>query len=121
MNNPELEEKALDYISTGYQKLLTYEVQGTEGGYSLYGDSPAEPVITAFGLMEMKELSEVYQIDENVIEEIKRQLKDGEIVKIRFSRNIASNKDEFLEEIVAKTRSKLIDVRGNVAVLYKRK
>ena len=60
-------------------------------------------------------------INENVIEEIKRQLKNGEIVKIRFSRTIASNKDEFLEEIVSATKSKLIDVRGNVAVLYKRK
>lgn len=60
-------------------------------------------------------------INENVIEEIKRQLKNGEIVKIRFSRTIASNKDEFLEEIVSSTKSKLIDVRGNVAVLYKRK
>ena len=60
-------------------------------------------------------------INENVIEEIKRQLKAGEIVKVRFSRNIASNKDEFLETIVTKTKSKLIDVRGNVAVLYKRK
>jgi len=60
-------------------------------------------------------------VNENVIEEIKRQLKNGEIVKIRFSRTIASNKDEFLEEIVSNTKSKLIDVRGNVAVLYKRK
>ena len=60
-------------------------------------------------------------INDNVIEDIKRQLKDGEIVKVRFSRNIASNKDEFLETIVTKTKSKLIDVRGNVAVLYKRK
>ena len=49
-------------------------------------------------------------INDNVIEEIKRQLKAGEIVKVRFSRNI-----------VTKTKSKLIDVRGNVAVLYKRK
>lgn len=60
-------------------------------------------------------------VNENVIEEIRRQLKNGEIVKIRFSRTIASNKDEFLEEIVSGTKSKLIDVRGNVAVLYKRK
>ena len=60
-------------------------------------------------------------VNENVIEEIKRQLKNGEIVKIRFSRTIASGKDEFLEEIVSGTKAKLIDVRGNVAVLYKRK
>ncbi|MCD7781593.1 MAG: YhbY family RNA-binding protein [Methanosphaera sp.] len=60
-------------------------------------------------------------VNDKVIEEIKRQLKNNEVVKIRFTRNIASNKDEFLEEIVSNTKSKLIDVRGNVAVLYKRK
>ena len=60
-------------------------------------------------------------INENVIEEIKRQLKDGKIVKVRFSRNIAFNKEKFLESIVTGTKSKLIDVRGNIAVLYKRK
>lgn len=60
-------------------------------------------------------------VNENVIEEIKRQLKNEEIVKIRFTRSVSFNKDEFLEDIVDKTRSKLVDVRGNVAVLYKRK
>lgn len=60
-------------------------------------------------------------VNDNVIEEIKRQLKNGEIVKVRFSRNIASDKDEFLDTIVTSTKSKLVDVRGNVAVLYKRK
>ena len=70
LNNKELEEKALEYISTGYQRILTYEVPGTPGGYSLYGRSPAEPVLTAFGLMEINELSEVYEVDENVIDEM---------------------------------------------------
>ena len=60
-------------------------------------------------------------VNENVIEEIKRQLKNEEIVKIRFTRSVSFNKDEFLENIVAETKAKLDDVRGNVAVLYKRK
>jgi RNA-binding protein len=60
-------------------------------------------------------------INENVIEEVKRQLKNNEIVKIRFSRTISTNKDEFLEEIVSNTKSQLLDVRGTVAVLYKRR
>ena len=60
-------------------------------------------------------------INENVIEEIKRQLKDKEIVKIRLSRGWASAKDELLQEIVSETKAQLIDVRGNVAVLYKRR
>ena len=74
LNNDELEKKALEYISKGYQKLLTYEVSGTPGGYSLYGENPAEPVITAFGLMEMKELADVYEVDENVIKEMQEYL-----------------------------------------------
>ena len=60
-------------------------------------------------------------LNDNVIEEIKRQLKSQELVKIKFSRNISSKKDEFIEEIVTKTKSKLVDIRGNVAVIYKKK
>ena len=60
-------------------------------------------------------------VNDNVLEELKRQLKNNEIVKVRFTRTMASNKDEFLEEIVSETKSQLVDVRGNVAVLYKRK
>lgn len=74
LNNETLEEKAKSYISTGYQKLLTYEVSGEKGGYSLYGNAPAEPVITAFGLMEFNELKDVYEIDENVIKNMKEYL-----------------------------------------------
>ncbi len=74
LNSPKIEEKALEYINAGYQKLLTYEVKGQKGGYSLYGRSPAEPVITAFGLMEMNDLSEVYSVDENIILNMKEYL-----------------------------------------------
>ncbi len=70
INNPELEKKALEYISKGYQKILTYEVPGTPGGYSLYGNSPAEPVLTAYGLMQINELSKVYEVEEKVTKEM---------------------------------------------------
>ena len=74
LDNPAIKEKAMNYISKGYQKLLTYEVAGEKGGYSLYGNSPAEPVITAFGLMEFKELSSVYYVDDKVIDNMKEYL-----------------------------------------------
>lgn len=67
MESEEIEKKALDYISKGYQKLLTYEVDGTPGGYSLYGKNPAETVITAFGYMEFNELKDVYEVDEEIL------------------------------------------------------
>lgn len=60
-------------------------------------------------------------VNDNVIEEIKRQLKDNEIVKLKFAKNIAKDKDDYINDIVQKTRAKLVDVRGNVAVIYKRK
>ena len=60
-------------------------------------------------------------VNDNVIEEIKRQLKANEIVKLKFAKNIARDKDDYIADIVAKTKSELIDVRGHVAVIYKRK
>lgn len=60
-------------------------------------------------------------VNDNVIEEIKRQLKVNEIVKLKFAKNIARDKDKYIDEIVTKTKAKLIDVRGHVAVIYKKK
>ena len=60
-------------------------------------------------------------VNENVIEEIKRQLEANEIVKIKFAKNIARDKDKYIDDIVTQTKSKLIDVRGHVAVIYKKK
>ena len=60
-------------------------------------------------------------VNENVIEEIKRQLKANEIVRIKFAKNIARDKDKYIDEIITQTKAKLIDVRGHVAVIYKKK
>ena len=60
-------------------------------------------------------------VNENVIEEIKRQLKANEIVKLKFAKNIARDKDKYIDDIVTQTRAQLIDVRGHVAVIYKKK
>lgn len=68
ISNDQIREKAKMYISSGYQKLLTYEVKGENGGYSLYGHYPAETVLTAYGLMEVTDLSKVYNVDKSVIE-----------------------------------------------------
>lgn len=72
--NEELKAKAINYISSGYQKLLTYEVKGESGGYSLYGYSPAETVLTAYGLMELTDLKEVYNVDETVLNKMTKFL-----------------------------------------------
>ena len=88
LDDEKIREKALEYISSGYQRLLTFEVPGEKGGYSLFGNKPAEPVITAFGLMELCDASEVYDIDEQVIKNMKEYL--YKVQKINGSYDINS-------------------------------
>lgn len=62
---PEIQMKAEQYINLGYQRLVTFEVPG--GGFSWFGDPPANKVLTAYGLMEFSDMSKVYEIDESLI------------------------------------------------------
>jgi hypothetical protein len=70
---PETEMTAEEYISLGYQRLMTFEVQG--GGFSWFGDAPANKILTAYGLMEFNDMSRVYDIDERIIERTATWLK----------------------------------------------
>lgn len=63
---PEIQTTASDYIQTGYQRLLSYEVTG--GGFEWFGNAPAHRILTAYGLLEFSDMSEVYKIDLAVIE-----------------------------------------------------
>ncbi len=58
--------QAETYVGTGYQRLLTFEVSG--GGFSLFGGSPADVFLSAYGLMEFNDMAQVYPVDEAVIE-----------------------------------------------------
>jgi hypothetical protein len=63
--NPEVQMQAEKYVATGYQRLLTFEVDG--GGFSLFGNPPAEVFLTAYGLMEFTDMAQVYPVDEALI------------------------------------------------------
>ena len=62
---PDVQMKAEQYINVGYQRLLSFEVKG--GGFSWFGDAPAHKVLTSYGLLEFRDMSQVHQVDENVI------------------------------------------------------
>jgi hypothetical protein len=64
--SPEVQMTAEKYVGTGYQRLLTFEVPG--GGFSLFGNPPAEIFLTAYGLMEFNDMAKVYPVDPAVIE-----------------------------------------------------
>lgn len=64
--SPEVQMQAEQYINLGYQRLLTFEVDG--GGFSLFGSPPAEAFLSAYGLMEFSDMAKVYPVDEAIIE-----------------------------------------------------
>ena len=63
---PEIHAKAEGYIANGYQRLLTFEVPG--GGFSWFGQAPANKILTAYGLMEFNDMSKVSDVDPRLIQ-----------------------------------------------------
>ena len=63
--NPELQMKAEGFINAGYQRLLTYEVPG--GGFSWFGEAPANKILTAYGLKEFYDMAKVHEVDPDVM------------------------------------------------------
>ena len=77
---PEIHAKAEGYIANGYQRLLTFEVPG--GGFSWFGDAPANKILTAYGLMEFHDMLNVYDVDPKLLQRTQQwlagqQLPDG--------------------------------------------
>jgi hypothetical protein len=69
---PEIHAKAEGYIASGYQRLLTFEVQG--GGFSWFGNAPANKILTSYGLMEFSDMAKVQDVDERVIQRTQQWL-----------------------------------------------
>jgi uncharacterized protein YfaS (alpha-2-macroglobulin family) len=69
---PEIQDKAKGFISSGYQRLLTFEVPG--GGFSWFGREPANKILTAYGLMEFYDMSRVHEVDPSLIARTQRWL-----------------------------------------------
>ena len=77
---PQIQMKAEGFINAGYQRLLSFEVQG--GGFEWFGRPPAHRILTAYGLMEFHDMSKVHEVDPAVISRTQRWLaklqeKDG--------------------------------------------
>ena len=69
---PEVHAKAEGYIANGYQRLLTFEVQS--GGFSWFGQAPANKILTSYGLMEFYDMSKVHEVDLRVIQRTQQWL-----------------------------------------------
>lgn len=80
--NPRIQLEAEQYINLGYQRLLSFEVGGMPGGFSLFGDPPPQTMLTAYGLMEFTDMSQVSYVDPMLIDRtalflFQRQQSDG--------------------------------------------
>ena len=69
---PEVHAKAEGFIANGYQRLLTFEVPG--GGFSWFGQAPANKILTSYGLMEFSDMSKVHDVDPKLIERTQQWL-----------------------------------------------
>lgn len=78
-STPEIRMKAEGFINTGYQRMVSYEVPG--GGFSWFGNAPANRLLTAYGLMEFHDMSAVHTVDPDIIRRTQNwlldQAKDG--------------------------------------------
>jgi hypothetical protein len=69
---PEVHAKAEGFITSGYQRLLTFEVPG--GGFSWFGNAPANKILTSYGLMEFSDMSKVHDVDPRLIQRTQQWL-----------------------------------------------
>jgi len=77
---PEIELRALEFINLGWQRLLTFEVEG--GGFDWWGKAPANVVLSAYAILEFTDMAKVTEIDRAVIDRTRawlfsRQQADG--------------------------------------------
>lgn len=71
---PAVEATARQYIHLGYQRLLSFEVNG--GGFDWFGNPPANRTLTAYGLMEFEDMARVHDVDPKLIERTRKWLLD---------------------------------------------
>ena len=69
---PEIHAKAEGFVANGYQRLLTFEVPG--GGFSWFGQPPANKILTSYGLMEFSDMAKVHDVDAKVIQRTQQWL-----------------------------------------------
>lgn len=64
--SPAVDAKARQYIHIGYQRLVSFEIDG--GGFDWFGRPPANRTLTAYGLMEFDDMARVHDVDPNLLE-----------------------------------------------------
>lgn len=72
-------QKHSDFVIQGINRLLSFEVSG--GGFSLFGKAPANPALTAYGILEFREIVDYLRrrkIDEDLLQSVEGALARAE-------------------------------------------
>lgn len=77
-----LAERAREYVASGYERLLGFEVRQDPGGFDWWGKPPAHLFLTAYALMAFHDLSRVHTVEPALLARISawlqsRQQPDG--------------------------------------------
>jgi hypothetical protein len=83
---PDIERRALELLDRGYQKLVSFECQNPaerkKEGYEWFGGTaPAHEALTAYGLMEFRDMARVRDVDPAMLERTREYLlhqRDGQ-------------------------------------------
>lgn len=75
---PEFALESKGIIEAGYQKLLSFEVNG--GGFALWQNGGYQADLTAYGLMQFVEMAKIIPVDPKVIERARARL-EGDAIR----------------------------------------
>src|SRR5581483_6903757 len=90
--NPALERRARDLLAGGYQKLISFEcqepVKNKREGYEWFGGQAApHEALTAYGLLEFRDMARVYDVDAKMINRTRDYLMSRRDGQGGFQRN----------------------------------
>jgi hypothetical protein len=89
---PEVAQRARDLLDRGYQKLTAFEcqkqaAQGREGYEWFGGAAPPHEALTAYGLLQFRDMARVYNVDRQMVERTKNYLMSRRDGQGGFTRN----------------------------------
>ncbi len=77
--NPDVSRRALGMLDRGYQKLISFECENL--GYEWFGTDPGHEALSAFGLMQFTDMSQVMAVKDEVLTRTRQWLmgrRDGQ-------------------------------------------
>jgi hypothetical protein len=89
---PEVARHAQDLLARGYQMLTSFECldpgKNQRQGYEWFGGTaPAHEALTAYGLLQFRDMARVYDVDKNMVERTKTYLMSRKDGRGGFTRN----------------------------------